>query len=949
MISEQSYDPYNFAKLRHVGPSAKEVTEMLEVVGYSSFDHLIDTVLPSRLKDLHLGDDPLPELGEPLTEAELPEDLQKLIGENQTFTSLIGMGFYGTITPPVLIRNILENPAWYTAYTPYQPEISQGRLEVLLNFQTIVSDLTGLNCANASLLDEASAGAEAMAMAYRVSRSKSNKFFVGSWCHPQTKAVIRTRARPLGIEIIEGCPFEDLVPSEVFGALFQYPGTFGNLSDFSSLTEELKKNKAISIFATDLMALTLLKEPAAFGADICIGSTQRFGMPLGFGGPHAAFISTTMKYVRQLPGRIVGVSKDSRGKLALRLALQTREQHIRRQKATSNICTAQVLPAVVASLYGVLHGPIGLEAIAKGIHGRTVWLKQKLESSGFKVNQETFFDTISVEVEDALQIHSKGLANEINFRKIDDNLIGISLDETTTSNVLKKVCSSFGIEVTSEELQSMDPSSLNAISSSFARVSEFMQNPVFNMNRSEAAMTRYIRQLADRDLALDRTMIPLGSCTMKLNATTEMAPITQPQLTNIHPYVPDDQVGGYKKLIEDLCKRLCLITGFDGFSVQPNSGAQGEFAGLMAIKGYHNSIGEGQRDIVLIPKSAHGTNAASAVLAGMKVIEIDTNDDGTIDVDHMRTLVSENAKNISAVMVTYPSTHGVFEGSITEVCQLIHEVGGQVYLDGANLNAMVGILRPGDIGADVSHLNLHKTFCIPHGGGGPGVGPIGVKSHLIPFLPGDPLEGDDSSAVSATKYGSALVLVISWAFIKLMAGKGLALATKLAILNANYLTKRLREKYEICYSGNEGLVGHECIVDTRVSIEGTDLVIDDIAKRLIDNGFHPPTMSFPVAGTLMVEPTESEPKAELDRFINAMLAIADEIQAIKDGVIDKENNPLINAPHTLEDLVGEWDRPYSREEGCLPVGAFRPDRYWTPVNRVDNVFGDRNLVCTRNF
>ncbi len=949
MIAEESYEPYNFAKLRHAGPSAKEITEMLEVVGYSNLDHLIDAVLPSRLRDLHLGNNPLPELGEPLTEVELPEDLQKFIGDNQIYTSLIGMGFYGTITPPVLIRNILENPAWYTAYTPYQPEISQGRLEVLLNFQTIVSDLTGLGCANASLLDEASAGAEAMAMAYRISRSKSNKFFVGTWCHPQTKAVIKTRAKPLGIEIIEGCPFEDLIPSEVFGAIFQYPGTYGNLSDFSKLSAELKQNKAITIFATDLMALTLLKEPAAFGADICIGSTQRFGMPLGFGGPHAAFISTSMKYVRQLPGRIVGVSQDSRGKPALRLALQTREQHIRRQKATSNICTAQVLPAVVASLYGVLHGPIGLKSIAQGIHGRTVWLKQKLENNGYRVNQEGFFDTISVQVKDSSKVLSKGLTEGINFRKIDNNLIGLSLDETTNSNVLLRVCSSFGIEASSEELQSIDPVSLNAIPTSFERTSEYMQNPVFNMNRSEAAMTRYIRQLADRDLALDRTMIPLGSCTMKLNATTEMAPITQPQLTNIHPYAPEDQVGGYTKLIEDLCQRLCLITGFDGFSVQPNSGAQGEYAGLMAIKGFHSSIGEGQRDIVLIPKSAHGTNAASAVLAGMKVIEIDTNDDGTIDISHMKLLVKENAEKISAVMVTYPSTHGVFEGSITEVCQLIHDVGGQVYLDGANLNAMVGILRPGDIGADVSHLNLHKTFCIPHGGGGPGVGPIGVKSHLIPFLPGDPLEGDGSGAVSATKYGSALVLVISWAFIKLMAGKGLALATKLAILNANYLTKRLREKYEICYSGNEGLVAHECIVDTRVSTEGTDLVIDDIAKRLIDNGFHPPTMSFPVAGTLMVEPTESEPKAELDRFINAMLAIADEIQAIKDGTIDKENNPLTNAPHTLEDLVGEWDRPYSRKEGCLPVGAFRPDRYWAPVNRVDNVFGDRNLVCTRNF
>ncbi len=949
MISDSSYDPYNFAKLRHVGPSAKEITEMLKVVGYESLDHLIDAVLPTRLKNLHLGDDPLPELGKPLTEAELPDELHQLIGDNQSFTSLIGMGFYGTITPPVLVRNILENPAWYTAYTPYQPEISQGRLEVLLNFQTIVSDLTGLDCANASLLDEASAGAEAMAMAYRVSRSKSNKFFIGSRCHPQTKAVIRTRAAPLGIEIIEGCPFEDLNPVEVFGALFQYPGTFGHLSDFSGLAEELKKNKAITIFATDLMALTLLKEPAAFGADICIGSTQRFGMPLGFGGPHAAFISTSMKFVRQLPGRIVGVSKDSRGKPALRLALQTREQHIRRQKATSNICTAQVLPAVVASLYGVLHGPIGLKAIAKGIHNRTVWLKKKLENNGLEVDQKGFFDTISVDVGDSSKVITNGLKNGVNFRQIDAKTIGISLDETTTSEVLERVCLSFELEVKKDELRSSDLKSLNAIPEKFVRTTEFMQNPVFNMNRSEAAMTRYIRQLADRDLALDRTMIPLGSCTMKLNATTEMAPITQPQLTNIHPYAPEEQVSGYKKLIDDLSQRLCAITGFDGFSVQPNSGAQGEFAGLMAIKGYHNSLGESQREIVLIPKSAHGTNAASAVLAGLKVIEINTNEDGTIDIKHMRDLVEENADAISAVMVTYPSTHGVFEGSITEVCELIHGVGGQVYMDGANLNAMVGILRPGDIGVDVSHLNLHKTFCIPHGGGGPGVGPIGVKSHLIPFLPGDPLKGDGSGAISATEYGSALVLVISWAFIKLMAGKGLSLATKLAILNANYLAKKLREKYEICYSGNEGLVAHECIVDTRVSIEGTDLVIDDIAKRLIDNGFHPPTMSFPVAGTLMVEPTESEPKAELDRFISAMFAIADEISAVKAGTIDKENNPLTNAPHTLEDLVSEWDRPYSREDACLPVGSFRPDRYWSPVNRVDNVYGDRNLVCTRKY
>ncbi len=942
------YDPYAFAELRHIGPTPQAVTEMLDEVGFDDLDQLIKTVLPEKLLARHQLSNPLPELGEPVSEAEIQVLVNRMANENHDVTSLIGMGFYGTFTPSVILRNIIENPAWYSAYTPYQPEISQGRLEILLNFQTMVCDLTGLEIANASLLDEASAAAEAMAMAFRVSRAKNNNFFVDRWCHPQTKSVIRTRAAPLGIELVEGDPLTDLDPGAVFAAIVQYPGTYGDIADYAEICAALSENKALSIFATDLLALSLIKEPRQFGSDICVGSAQRFGMPIGFGGPHAAFIATRRQYVRQLPGRIVGVSQDSRGKPALRLALQTREQHIRREKATSNICTAQVLPAIVASMYGVFHGPRGLKAIASLVHGKTTWLKDQLQAKGYNVRSISFFDTIEVAVENADTIMANAREKGLNFRRISASQIGISLDEVVTNKILVNVCDAFGIKFKADDLANTDFTKLSSITPDFVRQTEFMQNPVFNMNRSEPAMTRYIRKIADRDLALDRTMIPLGSCTMKLNATTEMMPITNPQWANIHPFAPVAQVKGYQRLIEELSQMLCAITGFDDFSLQPNSGAQGEFSGLMAIRGYHHSQGEHNRNIVMIPKSAHGTNAASAVLAGMKVVEIATSSDGTIDTDHMRTIVDEHGPNIAGTMVTYPSTHGVFEGSITDVVALTHGCGGQVYMDGANLNAMVGILKPAEFGVDVAHLNLHKTFCIPHGGGGPGVGPIGVKSHLAPFLPGDPLGEGNTGAVCSSAFGSALILTISWTYIKLMAGRGLALATKIAILNANYIARRLSTKYEICYSGNHGLVAHECIVDTRKTLDGTSLAIDDIAKRIIDNGIHPPTMSFPVAGTLMVEPTESEPKLEMDRFIDCMLEIADEVEAIKNGTIDAANNPIANSPHTIEDMVSDWDRPYSRERGCFPVGAFRPDRYWSPVNRVDNVYGDRNLVCTRN-
>lgn len=928
------YLPYDFANRRHIGPSPAEMEDMFAELGVSGLDELIDQTVPANIRQ----HEPL-DWGRAKSEREVLFHMREIARKNAHMTSLIGQGYYGTVTPPAIQRNILENPAWYTAYTPYQPEISQGRLEALLNFQTMVSDLTGLEIANASLLDEATACAEAMTMAQRVAKSKAKAFFIDHHCHPQNIAVMKTRAEPVGIELIIGDPLVDLDPEQVFGAIFQYPGTYGDLHDFTDPIAALHAAKAIGVVVADPLALTLLKEPGAMGADIAVGSTQRFGVPEGYGGPHAAYMATKDAYKRSMPGRIVGVSVDARGNRAYRLALQTREQHIRREKATSNVCTAQALLAVMASFYAVMHGPEGLRAIAQRIHRKAVRLARGLEEAGLKVSPAQFFDTITVEVGPLQEVVLKSAREEgINLRKIGDDRIGISLDERTRSATIEAVWRAFGITRKDDDLTPE-----YRIPDDLVRSSEYLTHPVFHMNRAESEMTRYMRRLADRDLALDRAMIPLGSCTMKLNAAAEMIPLTWPEFSQIHPYVPLEQAQGYHELIRDLSDKLCQITGYDAISMQPNSGAQGEFAGLMTIRHYHEARGEGHRNICLIPMSAHGTNPASAHMAGMKVVAVKTAENGDIDVADFRAKAEQHAENLAACMITYPSTHGVFEESVREICDLAHDFGGQVYMDGANMNAMVGLAKPGEIGSDVSHLNLHKTFAIPHGGGGPGMGPIGVKAHLIPYLPGDPLAGE--GAVSAAPYGSASILAISWAYVMLMGGAGLTQATKVAILNANYIASRLSGAYDVLYKGPNGRVAHECIIDTRPLKDRAGVTVDDVAKRLIDCGFHAPTMSFPVPGTLMIEPTESETKAELDRFCDAMLAIAAEAKDIEEGRIDRENNPLKNAPHTVEDLVGEWDRPYTREQACFPPGAFRVDKYWSPVNRVDNVWGDRHLFC----
>ncbi|WP_306048757.1 aminomethyl-transferring glycine dehydrogenase [Oceaniradius stylonematis] len=933
-FSLTDYEPYDFANRRHIGPSPEEMVEMLKTVGADSLDALIDETVPEAIRQ----SEPL-DFGPAKSEHELLWHLRQIAKKNKLFTSMIGQGYHGTVTPPAIQRNILENPAWYTAYTPYQPEISQGRLEALLNYQTMVTDLTGLAVANASLLDEATAAAEAMAMALRTSKSKARAFFVDENCHPQNISVIRTRAEPLGIEIVTGPP-EALDAETVFGAVFQYPGTYGDLRDFGVEMNALHKHKAIGIVIADPMALLLLKEPGAIGADIAVGSTQRFGVPMGFGGPHAAYIACTDALKRALPGRIVGVSIDSHGNQAYRLSLQTREQHIRREKATSNVCTAQALLAVMASFYAVFHGPKGLKAIAQRIHRKTAFVADTLRDAGFDVEQDAFFDTISVNA-GAMQgvIIQAARDRRINLRRIEGGRIGITLDETTRPETIDRLLGAFG--VTGGDLAAY---SAVCLPTALLRQTDYLTHPIFHLNRAETEMMRYMRRLADRDLALDRAMIPLGSCTMKLNAAAEMMAVTWPEFSNIHPLAPADQTEGYRELIGDLAEKLCVITGYDAMSMQPNSGAQGEYAGLMTIRAWHKSRGDTDRDICLIPISAHGTNPASAHMAGMEVVVVKSSENGDIDIDDFRAKATEAGDRLAACMITYPSTHGVFEETVREICAITHEHGGQVYLDGANLNAMVGLSKPGEIGADVSHLNLHKTFCIPHGGGGPGMGPIGVKAHLAPFLPGDPVGGD--GAVSAATFGSALILPISWAYIQMMGGDGLTQATKVAILNANYIAKRLERGYGILFKGKAGRIAHECILDTRPFADSAKVNVDDIAKRLIDSGFHAPTMSWPVAGTLMVEPTESETKAELDRFCEAMLSIRDEIAQIESGAMDAANNPLKNAPHTTADLIAEWDRPYSREVGCFPPGSFRVDKYWPPVGRVDNAYGDRNLVCT---
>lgn len=931
---------------RHIGPSARDVAAMLETVGAKSVDALMAETLPASIRQAA----PL-DLGKALSETEAIAHMGELASQNQVFTSLIGQGYSGTILPAVIQRNILENPAWYTAYTPYQPEISQGRLEALLNFQTMICDLTGLDIANASLLDEATAAAEAMALAERHSRVEAKAFFVDKDVHPQTLAVMRTRAEPLGWTLIVGDPLADLDKADVLGALLQYPGSSGAVRDLRPAIATLRAKGALAIIAADLLALTLLASPGELGADIAIGSAQRFGVPMGYGGPHAAYMAVRDALKRSLPGRIVGLSVDSRGMPAYRLALQTREQHIRREKATSNICTAQVLLAVIASMYAVYHGPEGLSQIARNVHRRAAVLAAGLRKLGFALYSDSFFDTLSVDAgARRAEIVGRATSEKINLG-IGETALRIALDETTTPATVEAVWRAFGGQLTYAEI---DATTREALPEALKRGTAFLTHPVFHAHRSETEMLRYMRKLSDRDLALDRAMIPLGSCTMKLNATTEMMPLTWPEFSSLHPFAPREQANGYHALFARLEKWLCDITGYDAISLQPNSGAQGEYAGLLAIRGYHAARGETHRKICLIPSSAHGTNPASAAMVGMDVVVVACEKNGDVDVNDLRAKAEKHSNDLAAVMITYPSTHGVFEEHIREICDIVHGHGGQVYLDGANLNAQVGLSRPGDYGADVSHLNLHKTFCIPHGGGGPGMGPIGVKAHLAPFLPGHPENRHPATnadaqvgPVSAAPFGSASILTISYIYILMMGGEGLKRATEIAILNANYVAAKLDAHFPVLYKNEKGRVAHECIVDPRPLKTTSGVTVDDIAKRLIDYGFHAPTMSFPVPGTLMIEPTESESKAELDRFCDAMIAIRKEIAEVEAGRYEIAASPLRNAPHTVHDIADDnWNRAYTRAEGCFPAGTSRTDKYWSPVGRVDNVYGDRNLVCS---
>ena len=913
---------------------------MLAVVGAESLDQLMKETVPASIRQAK----PLA-IGKGFSETEALAEMRRIASKNTIFTSLIGQGYYGTLTPTVILRNILENPAWYTAYTPYQPEISQGRLEAILNFQTMIADLTGLDIANASLLDEATAAAEAMAVAERACKADRKAFFVDADVHPQTLAVLKTRAEPLGWKLIVGDPDKDLKAEAVFGALFQYPGTSGAIRDPRKAIAAVKAAGGIVVVAADLLALTLLTSPGELGADIAIGSAQRFGVPMGYGGPHAAYMACKDALKRSVPGRLVGVSIDSRGNRAYRLTLQTREQHIRREKATSNICTAQVLLAVMASMYAVYHGPEGLTHIARGIHAKAATLAAGLAELGFTPANPTFFDTITVDVGDRRSaILKRAKAARVNLRLVGKTALGIALDETTTPETVETVWGIFGGDLRFADLAAKKA---EAVPKGLSRTSAFLDHPVFHRYRSETEILRYMRKLADRDLALDRAMIPLGSCTMKLNATTEMIPVTWPEFGALHPFAPSDQAKGYQELFENLQAWLCEITGYDAVSLQPNSGAQGEYAGLLAIRGYHRSRGEGHRHICLIPSSAHGTNPATANMVGMDVVVVACDAQGNVDMADLAAKAEAHSKNLAAVMVTYPSTHGVFEEEIRALCDIIHGHGGQVYLDGANLNAQVGLSQPGKFGADVSHLNLHKTFCIPHGGGGPGVGPIGVKAHLAPFLPGHPALGKSKAGpVSAAPYGSASILPISYAYILMMGGEGLKHATEVAILSANYIAKRLDPHFPVLYKNENGRVAHECIVDPRRFKDEVGVTVDDIAKRLVDFGFHAPTMSFPVVGTLMIEPTESESKYEVDRFIDAMIAIRHEIGDVEKGRFSAEESPLRHAPHTVLDIADDgWNRKYTRTEGCFPAGQSAMDKYWSPVGRVDNAYGDRNIVC----
>ncbi len=946
---------------RHIGPRAAEVEQMLASLGLASLEDLIEKTIPAAIRQKQ----PL-NLGVGKSEYELLKELKAIAAENQIFRSFIGMGYANCITPPVIQRNILENPGWYTQYTPYQPEIAQGRLEALLNFQTMVMDLTGLEIANASLLDEATAAAEAMTLSYGLHKGNATTFWVSEACHPQTIDVVKTRANPLGIEVIVGDHRSFAFDQPIFGALLQYPATDGAIYDYQSFCDRAHDSGAIVIVAADLLSLTLLKPPGEFGADIAVGNTQRFGVPFGYGGPHAAYFATREAYKRQLPGRLVGVSKDVTGKPALRLALQTREQHIRRDKATSNICTAQVLLAIMASMYAVYHGADGLRRIADRIHTLTVTLATALEKLGYELGTEPYFDTLRVEVgERQAEIMRRAIAQQINLRAIGAEInakeaIGISLDETTTLQDVRDLMRVFGegaIAEANSPLSLALESSHSAIPQVFQRTSSYLTHPTFNLYRSETELLRYIYRLQAKDLSLTTAMIPLGSCTMKLNATAEMIPVTWAEFANIHPFAPLEQAQGYQILFRQLEAWLGEITGFDGISLQPNAGSQGEYTGLLVIRQYHQHRGEGHRNICLIPESAHGTNPASAVMAGMKVVPVLCDKEGNIDIADLSAKAEKHRDQLSALMVTYPSTHGVFEEGIQEICAIVHTNGGQVYMDGANMNAQVGLCRPSDFGADVCHLNLHKTFCIPHGGGGPGMGPIGVKAHLIPFLPGHAVvqmqeesltdHTDHIGAVSAAPWGSSSILPISWMYIALMGGTGLTRATEIAILNANYIAKRLEEHYPVLYKGKNGWVAHECILDLRQFKKTAAIEVDDIAKRLIDYGFHPPTVSWPVAGTVMVEPTESESKQELDRFCDAMIAIREEIREIESGQANAQDNLLKNAPHTAVVLLSdEWQRPYSRTRAAYPTPWTRENKFWAAVGRIDNAYGDRNLVCS---
>ncbi len=941
----------NFCR-RHIGPDPSERAAMLSALGLESLDELIDRTVPENIR--FRGTLRLPE---PRNERDTLRALRLMAGRNKVMNSMIGMGYYGTVMPKVVQRNVLENPGWYTAYTPYQAEVSQGRLEALLNFQQMVIDLTGLELANASLLDEATAAAEAMTMARRVVKSKANAFFVDRDTHPQTIGVIETRARPLGIEVIIGDPLRDLAPQRVFAALLSYPGSSGEIRDFSAVTEKLHEAGALAIAATDLLALALLEPPGAWGADVAIGSAQRFGVPMGYGGPHAAFFATREVHKRAVPGRIIGVSVDSSGKPALRMALQTREQHIRREKATSNICTAQVLLAVIAGFYAVWHGNTGLRRIARRAHRMARIAALALERLGFEVETKAFFDTITVRVPgQARRIAARAREQGINLRVSDPDQLGLAFDETTRRRDLMRVIRCFSTSAFDDwSIDDLDRAVPQVIPEPLMRKSDFLTHPVFRLYHSETEMLRYLRRLQARDIALDRSMIPLGSCTMKLNATTEMIPISWREFAHMHPFAPLEQAQGYLQLFEELETWLGEITGFDAVSLQPNAGSQGEYSGLLCIRAYHEARGEGERDVCLIPASAHGTNPASAVLAGLKVVVVPCDDDGNVDVAALEALAKEHAERLAALMITYPSTHGVFEAAIVEICDIVHGAGGQVYLDGANLNALVGHARPADFGADVCHINLHKTFCIPHGGGGPGVGPIAVKAHLAPFLPDHVVvEGVNPAAgrartigqVSAAPWGSASILPISWAYIAMMGAEGLKRATEHAILAANYVAHRLAPHYPVLYKSKDGWVAHECIIDLRPIEKATGITVEDVAKRLVDFGFHAPTMSFPVPGTLMIEPTESESKRELDRFCDAMIQIREEIRAIEKGQVDAKDNPLVNAPHTHDLLLGEWRHPYSKAEAFFPLEALREHKYWPPVGRIDNARGDRQLICT---